>query len=222
MPQSLAQIYLHVIFSTKEREPYLQDPVLRADMRDNLGATCRGLDCPSLAAGGVSDHVQILCRLSRTLSVANLARELKRKSSKWIKMTVRNSAAFVGHVFNVPAGVWARYKRAPQTAAADSHTAIKMKDRSCAQFHWQEGYGVFSLGASQVEKVRRYIATHEKHHSQRSFQDEFREFLNKYDLEYDERYVWDGQGRANPPSAVRRRAAGSGPSLYFGAATPSA
>jgi len=222
MPQSLAQIYLHVIFSTKEREPYQQDPVLRADMRGYLGATCRGLDSASLGAGGVSDHVHNLCRLSRTLSVANPARELKRKSSKWIKMTVRNSAAFVGHVFIVPAGVWARCKRAPQTAAADSHMAIKMKDRPCAQFHWQEGYGVFSIGASQVETVRRYIATHEKHHRQRSFQDEFREFLNRYDMEYDERYVWDGRGRANPRNSVRRRAAGSAPSLYFGAATPSA
>jgi len=82
MPQSLAHVYLHIIFSTKERKAYLQNPAISADLHNYLGATCRNLDCPSLGVGGAADHVHILCRLSRTLSVAQLVRELKRESSK--------------------------------------------------------------------------------------------------------------------------------------------
>ena len=85
MPQSLAQVYLHIVFSTKERRRYLQNDAIRTELHNYLGGTCRNLNCPSLCVGGVEDHVHILCRLSRTLSVADLVRELKRESSKWLK-----------------------------------------------------------------------------------------------------------------------------------------
>jgi len=85
MPQSLAQIYLHIVFSTKGRRRYLQNDSIRTELHSYLGGTCRNLNCPSLCVGGVEDHVHILCRLSRTLSVADLVRELKRESSKWLK-----------------------------------------------------------------------------------------------------------------------------------------
>ncbi len=58
-------------------------------------------------------------------------------------------------------------------------------------FCWQNGYGMFSIGASQIEDVRRYIAEQEQHHRKLSFQDEFRLLLKRYELAYDERYVWD-------------------------------
>jgi REP-associated tyrosine transposase len=67
------------------------------------------------------------------------------------------------------------------------HTVFSTKER----FNWQNGYGMFSLGASQIEEVRRYIAEQEQHHRQLSFQDEFRRLLKRYELAYDERYVWD-------------------------------
>ncbi|HUA69026.1 MAG TPA: hypothetical protein VMA13_10820 [Candidatus Saccharimonadales bacterium] len=56
---------------------------------------------------------------------------------------------------------------------------------------WQNGYGIFSIGFSQVETVRNYISGQEEHHRKVSFQDEFREFLKRYAVDYDERYVWD-------------------------------
>jgi hypothetical protein len=69
MSQSLSQIYLHVVFSTKDRKPYLQDPAAREAMQKCLAKTCNELDCPCLEAGGVEDHVHVLVRLScRTLS----------------------------------------------------------------------------------------------------------------------------------------------------------
>lgn len=85
MPQSLAQVYLHVVFSTKSRRPFLQDPHLRRDLHAYLAGTCKNLQSPAIVIGGVEDHVHVLCRLARTLSIADLVRELKRESSKWVK-----------------------------------------------------------------------------------------------------------------------------------------
>ena len=85
MPQSLAQIYLHIVFSTKHRAPFLQDKTIRDNLHAYLTGTCRNLDSPSLAIGGVEDHVHLLCRQSKIHSVADLVREFKRESSKWVK-----------------------------------------------------------------------------------------------------------------------------------------
>jgi putative transposase len=85
MPQSLAQIYLHIVFSTKGRRPFLADQGLRGEMHKYLGGACNNLHCPVLRVGGVADHVHILCRLGRTISVADFVKELKRDSSQWAK-----------------------------------------------------------------------------------------------------------------------------------------
>ena len=68
---------------------------------------------------------------------------------------------------------------------------VKKKDKTLAEFAWQGGYGIFSIGFSQIGSVKRYIAGQEQHHRKVSFQDEFRLFLKRYEIEYDERYVWD-------------------------------
>ena len=68
---------------------------------------------------------------------------------------------------------------------------IKTKGLMTRKFAWQSGYGVFSVSQSQVETVRAYIVHQEEHHQKKSFQDEFRSFLRKYQIEYDERYLWN-------------------------------
>jgi REP element-mobilizing transposase RayT len=68
---------------------------------------------------------------------------------------------------------------------------IKEHGKHHAGFSWQAGYGVFSLGASQLAAVTDYIDRQEEHHRVKGFQEEYREFLKKYAVEYDERYVWD-------------------------------
>jgi hypothetical protein len=68
---------------------------------------------------------------------------------------------------------------------------LKTKNPELRDFAWQNGYGIFSIGFSQVAALRKYIAGQEEHHRKVSFQDEFREFLKRYDVEFDERYVWD-------------------------------
>jgi REP element-mobilizing transposase RayT len=68
---------------------------------------------------------------------------------------------------------------------------LKTKSPDVADFAWQNGYGVFSTGFSQLESVRSYIAAQEAHHTKVTFQDEFRLLLRRYEIEFDERYVWD-------------------------------
>ncbi len=66
MPQSLVQIYAHLVFSTKSRKPFLHDRAIRERAHAYLQGICENQGCPSLRIGGVEDHVHILCRLSKT------------------------------------------------------------------------------------------------------------------------------------------------------------
>lgn len=151
MPQSLAKILVHTVFSTKERRPLLRDRVLREELHRYLGGILSNLDCQPIIVGGADDHMHLLCALSRTCEAAEMIKELKRGSSLWLK-----------------------------TKAAD------LQD-----FAWQNGYGIFSIGFSQIPSVRDYIAGQEEHHRKVSFQDEFRQLLRRYEIGFDERYVWD-------------------------------
>jgi len=73
----------------------------------------------------------------------------------------------------------------------DSSSWIKTKDKEFANFYWQKGYGAFSIGQSQIETVANYIENQKDHHKKQAFQDEYRALLEKYEIDYDERYVWD-------------------------------
>jgi len=151
MSQSLSCVRIHLVFSTKNRHPFLRDPVLRAEMHAYLGGVSGRLDCPSLIIGGTEDHVHLLCVLARTISQADWVKEVKRVSSIW----------------------------------------AKQRDPTLAAFAWQGGYGAFSVSPSATAKTRDYIARQEEHHRFRPFQDEYRTFLRRHGLEWDERYVWD-------------------------------
>ena len=85
MPQSLSSVYLHLVFSTKDRRPFLRDPALRAEMHAFLGGISKKLDCPTILVGGVEDHIHLLARHGRTITQADWVKELKRASSLWIK-----------------------------------------------------------------------------------------------------------------------------------------
>ncbi len=68
---------------------------------------------------------------------------------------------------------------------------IKTKGELYSKFAWQRGYGAFSVSHSEIQRVRNYILNQEKHHHKMSFQEEYREFLKRYEVEFDEQYVWD-------------------------------
>lgn len=149
MSQSLSQIFVHIAFSTKDRFPFLDESVSE-ELFKYIAGVCRNSDCPVIQVGGHRDHVHVLCGLSRTISPANLIREIKTASSKWIK-------SFGG---------------------------------AYEKFFWQDGYGIFSVSPLQTAAVSDYIKNQKDHHKTRSFQDEFKAFLKKYNVKYDEKYVW--------------------------------
>lgn len=152
MAQSLSKIYIHIIFPTKDRVPLLNDKGLQKEMHAYLPGICKNLDSTSLQIGRAIDHVHILCTLSRKYTVADLVRDLKRESSKWIKS---KESPFI------------------------------------ADFQWQAGYGVFSVSPSHLNSLKKYITNQTEHHSKETYQDELRRILQKYNVEYEERYVWD-------------------------------
>lgn len=86
MSQSKAQIYVHIIFSTKHRVPFLKDKEFRQRVHAYLAGVCKNQDSPSIIVGGVEDHIHILCRLSKNIAPKDLLRELKSESSSWIKV----------------------------------------------------------------------------------------------------------------------------------------
>jgi putative transposase len=150
MPQSLARILVHVVFSTKNREPFLS-PAIRPLVHGYLASVGRDIGCEVFRVGGVADHVHLAIDLGRTMAISTFVQKVKQTSSAWLK--------------EQPGG--------PR------------------HFEWQTGYGAFSVGQSQLEALLDYVATQEEHHRKATFQDEYRALLKKYDIEADERYVWD-------------------------------
>jgi REP element-mobilizing transposase RayT len=150
MAQSLSSILIHLVFSTKYREPLIT-PDIEPELHAYLAVVFRECQSSSLLVSGTNDHIHALFALPRTRTVADVVEEAKKGSSKW----------------------------------------IKTKGREFRTFQWQAGYGAFSIGQSNVGALKRYIASQKEHHRHRNFQDEYRALLKKYNVEYDEKYVWD-------------------------------
>ncbi len=149
MPQSLSKVLIHLVFSTKNREPYIA-PDVQPRLHGYIVGILNQMKCPSIQTGGVADHVHILFVLGRTTTQAAVLEGVKKSSSKWMKA-----------------------------------------DGEVPEFSWQAGYGAFSIGESQVDALVQYIRNQEEHHRKATFQEEFRKFLEKYRITYDEKYVWD-------------------------------
>lgn len=148
MPSTHLSLHYHLIFSTKDRLA-----LINHEWRDRLHAYLGGIvhdlgGVPEII-GGVEDHVHLLVGLRATHRLADVLREIKAGSSKWI------------------------------------HEEIHQ-----LRFTWQDGYGAFTVSASRVAAVKNYIARQEEHHRQKSFQDEYLEFLQESGVEYEEKYLW--------------------------------
>lgn len=150
MGQSLVKNYLHIVFSTKNRQ-HLIYPEIETELYSYLGGICNNLECYPIKIGGHTDHVHVLCSLSKKLPLMKLLEELKSHSSKW----------------------------------------MKTKDDRLKNFYWQNGYGAFSVNYKGLNTVQAYIENQHEHHKRKTFQDEYRLFLEEYQVDYDERYVWD-------------------------------
>jgi putative transposase len=150
MPQSLAEILVHFVFSTKNRERFIPDAV-RDDLHAYIGGILQQMSGVLLAAGSVEDHIHLLVGHPRTATPAEVVEAVKTGSSKW----------------------------------------IKTKAPGLTKFAWQRGYGAFSISPSHRPALERYFASQREHHTRITFQDEYRRLLKKYNISYDERYVWD-------------------------------
>jgi len=150
MGQSLVKNYLHIIFSTKQRVPLIHQ-LVEVELYSYIGGICKEMECFPIKIGGHTDHLHILCLLSKKIALMNLLEEVKSHSSKW----------------------------------------MKTKGTELNNFYWQNGYGAFSVNPSEIDKVITYIENQKEHHKKKTFQDEYRAFLKKYKVEYDEKYVWD-------------------------------
>jgi REP element-mobilizing transposase RayT len=85
MPQSLARVVLHVVFSTKNRVPFLRETEVRARLHAYMAGVLQNIGCEPILINGVEDHVHILCNLSRKVTIAGLVEEAKKSTSKWMK-----------------------------------------------------------------------------------------------------------------------------------------
>ena len=94
MPQSLSAVYIHLVFSTKDRRPFLRDKPTRDALHSYLGGVSKQLDCPPLLVGGVEGHIHLLARFGRTITQAEWVKELKRVSNLWLKERGRDYTDF--------------------------------------------------------------------------------------------------------------------------------
>ncbi len=85
MSQSLIQIYVDLVFSTKDRKPFLRDKSNRQATHAYLAGIFKNLGSPALLVGGVEDHVHVSFRLGKQQKISDLVREVKRDSSTWVK-----------------------------------------------------------------------------------------------------------------------------------------
>jgi REP element-mobilizing transposase RayT len=149
MSQSLAMNLLHLVYTTKNRTPWIP-----AEVHDRLFAYQAGIfkewESPAIVIGGVEDHLHALFMLSKNQPLKKIVEEVKKGSSKWMKTATGNG-----------------------------------------DFCWQNGYAAFSVSQSSVPQVKRYIQNQETHHRKMTFQDELRALLQRHQVAFDERYVWD-------------------------------
>lgn len=150
MPQSLARLHIHLVFSTKNREPHIQDTI-RSALHAYMATVLQNIGCAPVLINSVEDHIHLLFDLSRTVAISKAVEDVKKSSSKW----------------------------------------IKTQGAGLANFAWQSGYGAFAVSESNVDAVREYIAHQREHHRHKTFQEEYRQFLERHGVAYDERYVWD-------------------------------
>jgi REP element-mobilizing transposase RayT len=149
MPQSYVNLIYHIVFSTKDHEPFITD-TYQTRLHEYIGGVVRQQGGIALAMNGTADHLHLLAKLRQDKAVSDMIRDFKAGASGWL------------------------HKLFPELQ----------------KFAWQNGYGAFSVSASQIERVRSYIANQRAHHQKKTFKDEFIALLRANGVEFDEKYLW--------------------------------
>ena len=149
MSHSYISSYHHCVFSTKNRENHITDPI-RKRLWSYMGGIAKENRIKALAIGGVEDHVHLLLSFPSTIPISEALQRIKGGSSKWVHEEFPDRRGFA----------------------------------------WQEGYGAFSIGVSQIDVTKQYIRNQHEHHRRKTFEEEYIEFLDRHEIEYDRQYVF--------------------------------
>jgi REP element-mobilizing transposase RayT len=149
MANTYHQVYIHVIIVVKFREALLREQIQQS-VFGVIGNLINETGCKTIIVNGTEDHVHCFIGLKPVISISELMKTVKAKTSKYI----------------------------------NDNNLTKHK------FEWQDGYGVFSYSHSQLDVVYKYIQNQKEHHKKQTFREEYLEFLNKFNVPYDERYIF--------------------------------
>lgn len=149
MANTYSQVYLQCVFVVKYREAKIKNE-WKQTLFGVIGNLINEESCKTIIVNGVEDHVHCFIGLKPSVSISNLMKVVKAKSSKYI----------------------------------NDHNLTN------SRFEWQEGYGVFSYSHSHINNVYQYIKNQEQHHKKQSFQEEYLDFLEKFEVPYDDRYIF--------------------------------
>ena len=149
MANTYHQMYVQTVFAVKYREAVI-DKSFRSELFAVIGNLINETGCKTIIVNGVEDHVHCFFGLKPSVSVSDVMKNAKAKSSKWL-----NESGILNH-----------------------------------RFEWQEGFGTFSYSKSHVDKVYKYIENQEAHHKKQTFREEYLEFLARYEVEFDERFIF--------------------------------
>jgi len=150
MSNTYHQVYIQAVFAVKYREAIITSES-KSKILSVIGNLINETGCKTLIVNGTEDHVHCLLSLKPTVSISELMKIVKGKSSKFI----------------------------------NDHQLTKHK------FEWQEGYGAFSYSKSHIDAVYKYIANQEEHHKKENFKDEYISLLNKFNVKFDEKYIFE-------------------------------
>lgn len=150
MANTYHQVYIQTVFAVKYRHSQINEH-WQSNLFAVIGNLINETGCRTIIVNGVADHVHCFIGLKPSVSISELLKGIKAKSSKWV-----NEQHLTAH-----------------------------------PFAWQEGYGVFSYSHSHRELVYKYIENQAEHHRRQTFQEEYLSFLKKFDVPYDEQYIFE-------------------------------
>ena len=141
--------------------------------------------------------VYLHCIFSTKYRIPLITTEIRNDLHAYIIGTLSNIGSYVNEIYANPDHVHILCTLPRTITIADLISKTKtssskwLKKQGIKKFGWQDGYGTFSVSASKINVVERYILNQPQHHKSISFKDELRRFFKEYDIDYDEKYVWD-------------------------------
>ncbi|MDP1802260.1 MAG: IS200/IS605 family transposase [Bacteroidota bacterium] len=150
MANTYSQIYIQIVFVVKGRQNLISE-LNRDELQKYITGIVNNREQKLLAIYCMPNHTHVLIGLKPSISISDLAKDIKAGSSNFINQQK-----------------WIKGK-----------------------FNWQEGFGAFSYSRSHVENIIRYINTQAEHHRKKSFKEEYIEYLKEFEIEYDEKYLFD-------------------------------